>query len=109
MRHVAGYTHAARSDWATLARSLEQFDEDKSGSVDLVEFRRGLAHLGFELSDEKFDKLLLRVDRDGDGDINYNEFAARLKGQDQQIGGIGGIGVSDWEVIRACFCFCSVC
>ena len=46
-----------------------------------MDSRAGLAHLGFELSDQQFEKLLTRVDRDGDGDINYNEFAARLKGQ----------------------------
>jgi Ca2+-binding EF-hand superfamily protein len=80
-----------------LRNVFREFDEDKSGSVDLVEFRRGLAHLGFEMTDKQFDALLDRVDRDGNGDINYTEFAARLKGQDQQVGGIGGIGVSDWE------------
>merc|ERR1719272_2603327 len=79
-----------------LRNVFRQFDEDKSGSVDVVEFRRGLAHLGFDLDDKQYAKFLERVDRDGDGDINYTEFAARLKGQDQQVGGICGIGVSDW-------------
>ena len=80
-----------------LRNVFRDFDEDKSGSVDLIEFRRGLAHLGFEMTNKQFESLLKRVDRDADGDIDYNEFAARLKGQDQQMGGIGGIGVQDWQ------------
>ena len=37
------------------------------------------------MTDKMFDQLMNRVDRDADGDINYTEFAARLKGQDQQV------------------------
>lgn len=80
-----------------LRNVFRDFDEDKSGTVDVIEFRRGLAHLGFEMTNKQYDALLKRVDRDSDGDINYNEFAARLKGQDMQVGGIGGIGVQDWQ------------
>jgi Ca2+-binding EF-hand superfamily protein len=80
-----------------LRNVFRDFDEDKSGTVDVIEFRRGLAHLGFEMTNKQYDALLNRVDRDSDGDINYNEFAARLKGQDMQMGGIGGIGVQDWQ------------
>lgn len=94
LRQIAEKVESKSKNMRNVFRA---FDEDKSGTVDMVEFRRGLAHLGFEMTDDKFEKLLQRVDRNGDGDINYNEFAARLKGQDQQIGGIGGVGVSDWE------------
>ena len=80
-----------------LRNVFRDFDEDKSGTVDVIEFRRGLAHLGFEMTNKQYDALLNRVDRDSDGDINYNEFAARLKGQDMQMGGIGGLGVQDWQ------------
>ena len=43
---------------------FRSFDEDKSGSIDYVEFRRGLAHIGMELTDAEFGSLLSVVDND---------------------------------------------
>lgn len=43
---------------------FRSFDEDKSGSIDYVEFRRGLAHIGMELTDQEFGSLLAVVDND---------------------------------------------
>ena len=66
------------------------FDEDKSGSVDTSEFRRGLAHLGVALSEAEFKMLLEIVDNDGSGTIDYNEFVEDLKHADEQQGGFFG-------------------
>ena len=52
--------NAAQERMASKAKNVRvvfrNFDEDKSGSVDYAEFRRGLAHLGIALSDEDFRK-----------------------------------------------------
>merc|ERR1712166_21727 len=69
---------------------FRNFDEDKSGSVDYAEFRRGLAHLGIALSDEDFEILIDLVDNDKSGCIDYNEFVEDLKSQDEQTGGFLG-------------------
>merc|ERR1712100_307770 len=69
---------------------FRNFDEDKSGSFDYAEFRRGLAHLGIALSDEDFETLIDVVDNDKSGCINYNEFVEDLKSQDMQTGGFLG-------------------
>ena len=60
------------------------FDADKSGSVNRAEFRRGLAHLGVAVADDEFERLLAIVDADGGGDIDYTEFAKKLKAKDAQ-------------------------
>lgn len=65
---------------------FRNFDEDKSGHVDYVEFRRGLAHLGIALSDADFETLIDVVDNDKSGTIDYNEFVEDLKHVDQQVG-----------------------
>ena len=51
---------------------FRNFDEDKSGSVDYTEFRRGLAHLGIAMSDADFEALIDVVDNDRSGCIDYN-------------------------------------
>ena len=48
------------------------------------EFRNGLATLGIVCADDEFTRLMDIVDHDGGGDINYNEFAQKLKQHDAQ-------------------------
>ena len=77
------------------------FDEDKSGSVDTSEFRRGLAHLGVALSDAEFKMLLEIVDNDGSGTIDYNEFVEDLKHADEQQGGFFGDPSAEKSIVAA--------
>jgi Ca2+-binding EF-hand superfamily protein len=73
-----------------IAVTFRNFDEDKSGSVDYDEFRKGLMHLGVEMSDSDFANLLAIVDNDKSGCINYQEFVEDLKHVDEQTGGFMG-------------------
>jgi Ca2+-binding EF-hand superfamily protein len=73
-----------------IAVTFRNFDEDKSGSVDYDEFRKGLMHLGVEMTDSDFAKLLAVVDNDKSGCINYQEFVEDLKQVDEQTGGFMG-------------------
>merc|ERR1711871_1507022 len=73
-----------------IAVTFRNFDEDKSGSVDYDEFRKGLMHLGVEMTDSDFAKLLAVVDNDKSGCINYQEFVEDLKHADEQTGGFLG-------------------
>ena len=77
------------------------FDEDKSGSVDTSEFRRGLAHLGVALSDAEFKMLLEIVDNDGSGTIDYNEFVEDLKHLDEQQGNFMGNPDAEKKIVAA--------
>merc|ERR1712100_493647 len=69
---------------------FRNFDEDKSGSVDYQEFRKGLEHIGIILTDVDFQTLLDVVDNDKSGTIDYNEFVEDLKHVDEQTGGFMG-------------------
>lgn len=40
----------------------------------LVEWYQGMKELGFELSDRAMQQIILRLDQDGDGTIEYHEF-----------------------------------
>jgi Ca2+-binding EF-hand superfamily protein len=60
-------------------RSLfRTFDVDRSGTVDVAEFRRGLMQIGVAIRESEFEQLLMMVDADGGGSIDYNEFAKNI-------------------------------
>jgi len=65
-----------------IGRVFRQFDEDKDGFIAPDEFRKGLSNIGFHVDDAQFTQLLKAVDVDGSGQIEYNEFAATLRGAD---------------------------
>ena len=76
---------AKTTNVGTLFRS---FDADKSGSVDVEEFRNGMHYIGVALTDREFGELLDIVDADGGGQIDYTEFAQNLaRADDTQYGG----------------------
>ena len=57
-----------------MQKAFRLYDKDKSGSIDVAEFRQIFSDLGFELTDEEFSRLLVKYDKDGDGHISYKEF-----------------------------------
>lgn len=81
---------------------FRNFDEDKSGTVDYVEFRKGLANIGIIVSDADYHNLLELLDNDKSGCIDYNEFVEDLKQVDQQVGGfIGDQGAQRTAMAKA--------
>eukprot|EP01051_Picozoa_sp_SAG22_P021965 SAG22_NODE_5070_length_1092_cov_1.257805_1_plen_261_part_10 len=69
----------------SLTKVFRSFDDDRSGSVDYNEFRKGLLSLGVPLNDGEFDILIAEVDNDGGGEIEYNEFAEDMKQNGAQV------------------------
>lgn len=51
---------------------FENYDRDKSGVIDQLDFRRGLAQLGLALNEVQFAALMPEVDKDGRGAVDYN-------------------------------------
>ena len=49
-------------------------DRDKDGTVTHEEFKRGMHRLGVGLTDKQITVMLKHMDKDGSGDIEYNEF-----------------------------------
>lgn len=68
---------------AASTKSIEQifneFDEDGNGYVTLVEFRNAIRRLGLGITSREIDTLMQRIDTNGDGKIDYQEFAAKFK------------------------------
>jgi Ca2+-binding EF-hand superfamily protein len=89
MRHFYATLHVYETN-GLAAQVFRNFDEDKSGSVDYDEFRKGLAHIGITLNDADFQNLIEVVDNDKSGCINYQEFVEDLKHADEQSGGFIG-------------------
>ncbi|KQJ89557.1 calmodulin-beta isoform X2 [Brachypodium distachyon] len=58
-----------------LRDAFRVFDADGNGFISLDELRRVMLDLGERLSDEELAQMLLEADGDGDGQINYSEFA----------------------------------
>jgi Ca2+-binding EF-hand superfamily protein len=111
-QHTTGTGRSGQSILQYIAEKVEQksknvrvvfrnFDEDKSGSVDYTEFRRGLAHLGITLSDDEFQTLLVIIDNDQSGTIDYNEFVEDLKSVDEQQGGFFGDPGAEKKIVAA--------
>lgn len=58
------------NDWL---RCFNDFDKDRSGSIDRNELRDALRIFGYRLSDEAVDLLLMKYDRDKKGSINFDD------------------------------------
>jgi hypothetical protein len=58
-----------------LERAFRGFDENRDGEIDYGEFARGLKSLGAELDQQQLDDLITILDTDGNGTIDYSEFA----------------------------------
>jgi hypothetical protein len=58
-----------------LERVFREFDEDRNGAISKQELRHGLSSLGTDLTPEQVDDFFDILDQDGDGEIDYVEFA----------------------------------
>ena len=64
-----------KSKQIDLYDAFGQFDTDGNHIIDAEEFRRGLKKLDIALTERQIDGLLRAMDVDGDGQIDYFEFA----------------------------------
>ena len=73
--------HSANaSSKLTMSSVFQQFDENGDKQVSFEEFRNGLHSLGFVLPTKNFDRLVKVLDVNGDGGIDYEEFAKYAAG-----------------------------
>lgn len=61
-----------------LARRFREADENKSGELDNVEFRKLIHDMGLQLSDKHIDEIMLKYDTSGNNSISYDELTAKL-------------------------------
>jgi len=66
---------------------FNDFDADKSGTIDLDEFRELTCALGFRRSPEKTEELFKAIDIDGNGTLDFQEFLAWYTASTQEASG----------------------
>eukprot|EP00762_Andalucia_godoyi_P002862 ANDGO_04391.mRNA.1 Calmodulin-like protein len=71
---------------ANISNLFREFDENGDGVISVDEFRNGLQSLGVHLPEDRFQVLVKKTDRDGDGEIDFGEFVQVMK----YHGGSGG-------------------
>lgn len=64
---------------------FKEFDSDGNGWISQVEFRNAIRKLNLGLTAREIDKLMLRIDTNQDGKIDYAEFAAKFKTTDLDV------------------------
>ncbi|XP_043920112.1 centrin-3 [Protopterus annectens] len=63
-----------------MLKAFRLFDDDDSGKISLRNLRRVARELGENISDEELRAMIDEFDKDGDGEINQEEFVAIMTG-----------------------------
>ncbi|XP_077998106.1 centrin-3 [Glandiceps talaboti] len=63
-----------------ILKAFRLFDDDDSGKISLRNLRRVARELGENMTDEELRAMIDEFDRDGDGEINEDEFVAIMTG-----------------------------
>ncbi|KAH9687926.1 calmodulin-like protein 11 [Citrus sinensis] len=61
-----------------LKEAFKVFDKDQDGYISPNELRHVMMNLGEKLTDEELEQMILEADLDGDGQVNYEEFARMM-------------------------------
>ncbi|XP_018414735.1 PREDICTED: centrin-3 [Nanorana parkeri] len=63
-----------------MLKAFKLFDDDDSGKINLRNLRRVARELGENMSDEELRAMIDEFDKDGDGEINIEEFITIMTG-----------------------------
>jgi len=64
-----------------IKEAFNLFDTDHSGTIDIRELKAAMRALGFEMKKEEVKKLLADLDKDGNSQINLDEFTQMMTGK----------------------------
>jgi len=62
-----------------ILKAFRLFDDDETGKISFKNLKRVAAELGEKISDEELMEMIEEADRDGDGEINEEEFLRIMK------------------------------
>lgn len=62
-----------------IMKAFRLFDDDETGKISFKNLKRVAKELGENLTDEELQKMIDEADRDGDGEINQDEFLRIMK------------------------------
>ena len=81
-------------EFEEMVNLFQKFDANHSGTIDKHETKRILHYLGMDFSIEKAEEMLQLVDKDGSGEIEFDEFChfiAMIKRGDERLAQFGAI------------------
>lgn len=81
-------------EFEEMVHLFQKFDANNSGTIDKHETKRILHYLGMDFSIEKAEEMLALVDKDGSGEIEFDEFChfiAMVKRGDERMMQFGAI------------------
>ena len=70
---------AERDPREEMLKAFRLFDEDETGRISFKNLKRVAKELGENMSDEEIHEMIEEADRDGDGEINEDEFVRIMK------------------------------
>ncbi|KAM5222004.1 centrin-1 [Ctenodactylus gundi] len=62
-----------------ILKAFRLFDDDKTGKISFKNLKRVAQELGENLTDEELQEMIDEADRDGDGEVNEEEFLRIMK------------------------------
>ncbi|XP_069607793.1 centrin-3 isoform X2 [Ranitomeya imitator] len=65
-----------------MMKAFKLFDDDDSGRISMRNLRRVARELGENMSDEELRAMIEEFDKDGDGEINLQEFISIMTGDE---------------------------
>jgi Ca2+-binding EF-hand superfamily protein len=94
---VVGQNEAARDPNGKftaqeIKEAFNAFDLDHNGFVGAAEIRHVLINIGEQVSDEEVDEMIRMIDKDGDGQVNLEEFYEMVTGGQKAPPGFGSAG-----------------
>jgi calcium-binding protein CML len=75
-----------------LREAFKVFDKDQNGYISATELRHVMINLGEKLTDEEVEQMIREADLDGDGQVNYDEFARMMMLSDGAGAGAAATG-----------------
>ncbi|XP_058254940.1 calmodulin-1a isoform X2 [Hemibagrus wyckioides] len=64
-----------------IHEAFKVFDKDGNGFITGAELRAVMTNLGEEVTGQEVDEMIREADKDGDGQVNYQEFVQMMKAQ----------------------------
>ncbi|XP_035210351.1 caltractin-like [Stegodyphus dumicola] len=62
-----------------IMKAFQLFDDDNTGKISFANLKRVALELGESLTDEELQEMIDEADRDGDGEVNQEEFLRIMK------------------------------
>merc|ERR1712028_243772 len=71
----------SEDDMRQFKEAFELFDTDQSGTIDGTELKFCMQALGFDPSPHEIKDMLQKIDQDGNGQVEFEEFVDLLSGK----------------------------